>query len=66
MVVRCEVRSDTLRVDVEDCNGLPPTVQDPGPGEESGRGLRLVDTLAAAWGVIPNGPGKSVWFEVHA
>jgi len=30
----------------------------------NGRGLRLVDTLAASWGVNPEGRGKSVWFEL--
>ena len=30
----------------------------------NGRGLRLVDTLAASWGVSPEGRGKSVWFEL--
>lgn len=31
---------------------------------ESGRGLRLVDCLALAWGAHPTRRGKSVWFEV--
>jgi len=36
----------------------------PADGDESGRGLLLVETLASAWGVEPLGGGKAVWFEV--
>ncbi|MBB0230196.1 ATP-binding protein [Streptomyces calidiresistens] len=60
-----------LRVEVGDPGrgGLPTAL--PGPPEdtdaESGRGLRIVATLAHRWGVIPNpagAPGKTVWAEV--
>jgi len=36
--------------------------------DTGGRGLQIVDALAAAWGVIPasGGNGKTVWFEVPA
>jgi anti-sigma regulatory factor (Ser/Thr protein kinase) len=40
----------------------------PPPSQASGRGLRIVDALASAWGVTPNPgrtPGKVVWFELH-
>ena len=26
----------------------------------------MVEAMASAWGVRPNEPGKSVWFEVDA
>jgi anti-sigma regulatory factor (Ser/Thr protein kinase) len=29
-----------------------------------GRGLKLVDALAASWGVAPEAGGKAVWFEL--
>ena len=29
-----------------------------------GRGLQLVDSLAARWGACLEGPAKSVWFEI--
>ncbi|MEU9019951.1 ATP-binding protein [Actinomadura sp. NPDC048394] len=32
-------------------------------GAESGRGLRIVDALACAWGFRPDGPGTVVWAE---
>jgi anti-sigma regulatory factor (Ser/Thr protein kinase) len=54
-----------LRVDVSDASDALPVLQE-GDGHlrESGRGLRLVDALATAWGVIPHGVGKTVWFEL--
>jgi serine/threonine-protein kinase RsbW len=30
----------------------------------SGRGLAMVDTIAARWGYQPSGRGRSVWFEL--
>jgi anti-sigma regulatory factor (Ser/Thr protein kinase) len=30
----------------------------------TGRGIALVETLAARWGTEPAGSGKSVWFEL--
>jgi hypothetical protein len=29
-----------------------------------GRGLKLVEALAASWGVSPEAQGKAVWFEL--
>ena len=42
------------------------TPQPPPPDDErpSGRGLMLVDTLAAQWGVTDAPDGKTVWFTV--
>lgn len=31
----------------------------------SGRGLVLMEMLADAWGVDPQGAGKSIWFELN-
>jgi anti-sigma regulatory factor (Ser/Thr protein kinase) len=43
-----------------------PSLVEPEPDAESGRGLLLVSRLAARWGVTarPGGPGKTVWGEV--
>lgn len=60
------VVADTLRVEVTDTRGdrLPRT-QHPSPGAESGRGLVLVEALAARWGVSPGPrPRKTVWAEL--
>jgi anti-sigma regulatory factor (Ser/Thr protein kinase) len=32
--------------------------------DESGRGLRIVDAYADAWGVERRGPGHAVWFSI--
>ncbi|MFF0288158.1 ATP-binding protein [Streptomyces sp. NPDC005262] len=33
---------------------------------EKGRGLHLVDILADAWGYLPDGHGKWIWFSLTA
>ena len=38
----------------------------PDPDAQSGRGLLIVSTLAAAWGVTPHDDGKTVWAELLA
>jgi hypothetical protein len=52
-----------LRVEVEDTSSALPRRLDPGDCGVSGRGLRLVDTLADTWGVEARGSGKVVWSE---
>lgn len=59
---------DTLAVAVTD--GVPGGI-DGGPwpdrhprGAPSGRGLRIVDSLADDWGVSVHDQGKTVWFEL--
>lgn len=53
-----------VRVEVHDAGHGAPIVRDASERAESGRGLALVDALAAAWGVSPCRHGKTVWFEV--
>ena len=69
LLVLVRVEDGTLRVEVSDDSADVPRPSDPGDDTTSGRGLGIVDTLAAAWGVIPNddgkGEGKMVWFEVQ-
>ncbi|MEE1942153.1 ATP-binding protein [Streptomyces sp. TRM 70361] len=60
----------TLRVEVADaCGGARPDpsvpARVPGPEEESGRGLLLVDAFATRWGVADRlYCGKTVWAEL--
>ncbi|MFD7442545.1 ATP-binding protein [Streptomyces sp. NPDC059909] len=63
---RCELRDETLRVEVSDASDVLPWLREAAPDEESGRGLALVAALADAWGAHPRacGIGKTVWFEV--
>ncbi|MFE9168871.1 SpoIIE family protein phosphatase [Streptomyces kebangsaanensis] len=57
------VRGDTLLCEVEDDDHDLPTLLNAGPADESGRGLRVVSTLAREWGTSRTGTGKTVWFE---
>ncbi|MFD8702825.1 ATP-binding protein [Kitasatospora sp. NPDC059648] len=55
----------TLRVAVTDAVPDPPRMRQRPPADEPhGRGLRIVDRLAAAWGSIPTETGKTVWAEL--
>ncbi|MCX5371926.1 SpoIIE family protein phosphatase [Streptomyces sp. NBC_00103] len=58
------VRGDTLLCEVEDDDHELPTLLSAGPGDEAGRGLRVVSVLAREWGTSRTGAGKSVWFEL--
>lgn len=55
---------DALRLEVTDVNPALPRRRPPTAGGTTGRGLNLVHTLAAGWGVEPRTdgrPGKVVW-----
>ncbi len=64
MTVRISRRRDRIRVEVEDESNAAPSLRRPDATEEHGRGVMLVDTLAAAWGTDIHADGKTVWFEV--
>lgn len=50
-----------VRIEVHDESSDPPAVQGQADGEK-GRGLRIVEALARAWGVEHyDGDGKAVW-----
>lgn len=58
-------RDGVVRVEVHDGSPVPPRMHHFAPSSGTGRGLRMVDRLARAWGADPDGPGgKVVWFEV--
>jgi anti-sigma regulatory factor (Ser/Thr protein kinase) len=52
-----------VRVAVEDPNTSRPVLRNASAEEMGGRGLMLVDALAARWGSGPTERGKVVWFE---
>nr|WP_161556652.1 ATP-binding protein [Micromonospora acroterricola] len=58
------LRADTVRLEVTDSSGVPPVLRHPDVRELGGRGLWLIDTLAARWGWYPRPPGKVVWSEM--
>lgn len=59
------VRGDTLLCEVEDDDHELPTLLNARSTDESGRGLRVVSTLAREWGTSRTAAGKSVWFELN-
>jgi anti-sigma regulatory factor (Ser/Thr protein kinase) len=66
----CELRISVdplaLRVEVVDESGGMPDPLPPSSTRNSGRGLHLIDALAAAWGVQPEADGgKIVWAELR-
>ncbi|MEU1125087.1 SpoIIE family protein phosphatase [Streptomyces sp. NPDC005899] len=54
-----------LRVEVADTSDELPHKRRPGEMASSGRGLMLMEMLADAWGVDPQGEGKCIWFELY-
>jgi anti-sigma regulatory factor (Ser/Thr protein kinase) len=56
----------TVRVCVLDLSPAPARMRRYGADSTTGRGLRLVASLASDWGVEPQTPGKVIWFEVPA
>lgn len=55
VALRLALTSDLLIVEVDDGSSARPSLRCAGSDAESGRGLFLVDTLADAWGVSPDG-----------
>ena len=64
-VVKLDADVERIKVTVADRDGDgQPNVKEPDPSVPSGRGVLLVDRLAARWGVEPQVAGKVVWFEL--
>ena len=53
-----------LRVEVTDSSPALPKLSPPGPDQVGGRGLQIVQLLAARWGASSRRLGKTVWFEL--
>jgi hypothetical protein len=64
MTVRALCRPERIRVEVEDPNPEAPRLRHPSAETMDGRGIMLVDALAAAWGTDVRSDGKTVWFEI--
>ena len=66
--VAVSVTDGTVRVEVGDQGGASePRLADQGTPDDAltgGRGLRIVDALAAQWGHAGDELGRVVWFEV--
>lgn len=69
MAVRLCLFTDgaVLRIEVWDqAGGIPVRATGAGGDAEAGRGLSMVDALAAGWGWHPGPAGKCVWAEMLA
>jgi len=57
---------DRLRVEVTDSSPALPELTRPEPDQIGGRGLQIVQLLAARWGASSSSRrlGKTVWFEL--
>jgi hypothetical protein len=65
--VAWEVDSQGVIVRVTDGGGGDrPHVRHASPRDTSGRGLALVEAVAARWGVIAGATSTTVWAAVHA
>ncbi len=67
MTVHVTVAADIVRIEVRDGSVVAPRMRAFSATAATGRGLRLLESLAVRWGVRPEPPkGKVVWFEVGA
>jgi anti-sigma regulatory factor (Ser/Thr protein kinase) len=62
--VCAEVTSGWVRVAVGDDNSRHPRLQPQDAEALDGRGLQILELAASRWGVVEDGVGKVVWFEV--
>ncbi len=66
-LIRVSVRrvtDDLVRIGVTDKSHIPPKRNAAGDGDETGRGLVLVDALSRRWGCDEMRWGKTVWAEL--
>jgi anti-sigma regulatory factor (Ser/Thr protein kinase) len=64
--LQVSVEDGVLRVDVADDNSRHPQPQPLDAEALDGRGLQIVQLLAARWGVDDEPLGKRVWFELSS
>jgi anti-sigma regulatory factor (Ser/Thr protein kinase) len=62
--VGVRTRGRHIRVSVTDESPLIPAMKAYAPDSVTGRGLTIVDSSAARWGIDEHPQGKAVWFEV--
>ena len=62
---RARGKDAALRVEVSDSSPATPTPAAATPDQPGGRGLLIVQQLAARWGSQASRLGKTVWFELR-
>jgi anti-sigma regulatory factor (Ser/Thr protein kinase) len=55
---------ERIRIEVRDSGRGGPVLGPPVTNEQSGRGLRIVQDMSEAWGIVPSRRGKTVWFTL--
>jgi anti-anti-sigma regulatory factor/anti-sigma regulatory factor (Ser/Thr protein kinase) len=65
MTVQITRRTRHVYVAVRDSSAAEPVINRAGGLAERGRGLMLVDAVAAQWGWLPTEDGKIVWAALH-
>jgi anti-sigma regulatory factor (Ser/Thr protein kinase) len=64
VVLEQDAASGRLRCEVTDGSPARPRVRYHSAEATTGRGLQLLESVAASWGVQPVTAGKTVWFEL--
>ncbi|KGM14509.1 ATP-binding protein [Cellulomonas bogoriensis] len=64
VTVEVSIDAAEVVVTVRDQGEGVPVARTTGPEVPGGQGVRLVERLAARWGVEQEEPGKAVWFAV--
>lgn len=62
--IRLSRHGSLVRVAISDDSAETPTMRPMRRSAPSGRGLLLLNALAAEWGVDTSPPGKIVWFQL--
>lgn len=65
LTVQTSLSDGLLRVEVGDDNSRHPQLRPTDDSALDGRGLHIIDLLAASWGVTDQPFGKAVWFELE-
>lgn len=63
-VLRADLRSSSLRLEVRDTSPAAPVAHEP-RGPLGGYGLHIVEALSTGWGWRPTPTGKTVWVELR-
>jgi anti-sigma regulatory factor (Ser/Thr protein kinase) len=68
LTLQVKREADAIRVEVRDWHAALPQPRRYNVDTATGRGLRLLETMASAWGMLKvpdtDQPGKIVWFEL--
>jgi hypothetical protein len=65
LTVELTSSGDWLRIAVVDGSAIRPVVQELSLDRPRGRGLRMLQIIAARWGSDAHGDGTRVWFELR-